>query len=137
MIASHASATSTSAPAKPRSTKPALSIIDAFDSPRLFQKWFDGDSWNNWRTILKAAYALPMTDDELEFFTPLPAIVRRLIGKCANFGSLEDGERARTASHPQSRHIRRRCSPGKSTCDRASALRSLVWPSTEIKAGSF
>ena len=29
---------------------------------------FEGPSWDNWRTILKAAYGLPLSDDELAFF---------------------------------------------------------------------
>src|SRR5689334_13786766 len=38
------------------------------DSPRLFQPWFRGESWNNWRSILKASTALPMEPEEEEFF---------------------------------------------------------------------
>ena len=30
--------------------------------------WFLGDSWNPWRAVLRAAFALPMTDAEIEFF---------------------------------------------------------------------
>jgi hypothetical protein len=29
---------------------------------------FEGPSWDNWRTILKAAYGMPLTDAELTFF---------------------------------------------------------------------
>jgi len=57
-----------SAPAEPRSAKPALSIITALDDEKLFLPWFRGPSWDGWRTILKAAYALPMTGDEVDFF---------------------------------------------------------------------
>jgi hypothetical protein len=63
----NANATS-SAPADPRSAKPALTIVNALDDERLFKPWFRGDSWNNWRAILKAAYALPMSPAEVEFF---------------------------------------------------------------------
>jgi len=45
-----------------------FNIISAMDSPKLFQKSFVGGSWNPWRTILKAAYALPMNEVEKEFF---------------------------------------------------------------------
>ena len=38
------------------------------DHPQLFQQFFPGELWNSWRAILKAAYALPMTDSEIEFF---------------------------------------------------------------------
>jgi hypothetical protein len=47
-------------------------IIDAMtDSEIGFGRWFGGSSWDAWRTILKAAYALPMTDDELVTFREL------------------------------------------------------------------
>jgi hypothetical protein len=49
-------------------SKPALSIVDAFDDPALFGKFFAGSSWDGWRTVLKAMFALPMTDAEIEFF---------------------------------------------------------------------
>jgi hypothetical protein len=52
--------------ARPES-KP-LDIIRALDDPKLFARWFRGSSWNNWRTILKAAFALPMTSAEIDFF---------------------------------------------------------------------
>lgn len=45
-----------------------VNIIDALDDEKLFKPWFRGDSWNGWRAVLKGAYALPMTEAELEFF---------------------------------------------------------------------
>jgi hypothetical protein len=45
-----------------------FNIVEAMDSPKLFQKSFAGPSWNPWRTVLKAAYALPMSNTEREFF---------------------------------------------------------------------
>ena len=47
---------------------PSLNIIDALDDPALFEPWFRGETWNPWRTVLKAIFALPMTDDEKAFF---------------------------------------------------------------------
>ncbi len=44
------------------------SIIDALDAPSLFQPFFAGESWRVWRSVLKGAFALPMTDDEIELF---------------------------------------------------------------------
>jgi hypothetical protein len=44
------------------------SIVSAMSDPRLFGRWFAGETWDAWRTILKAAFALPMGDDELAFF---------------------------------------------------------------------
>ena len=45
-----------------------MNIIQCLDDPNLFQKWFSGESWSAWRTILKASFALPMTDEEVSFF---------------------------------------------------------------------
>lgn len=42
------------------------SIIDAMDGP--FREWYEGDTWMSWRSILKGAFALPMTAEELDFF---------------------------------------------------------------------
>jgi hypothetical protein len=43
-------------------------IIRNLDDPALFQPWFSGDSWNAWRSVLKGAFALPMTPEELATF---------------------------------------------------------------------
>jgi hypothetical protein len=43
-------------------------IITAMNSPALYQPFFAGASWDGWKTILKAAFALPMSDAEREFF---------------------------------------------------------------------
>lgn len=45
-----------------------LSIIEAMNHPGLFGQWFPGESWDGWRALLKAAYALPMTEAEVAFF---------------------------------------------------------------------
>jgi hypothetical protein len=44
------------------------SIIAWMDDPALFQPWFSGETWSGWRTVLKAAFAIPMSDDERAFF---------------------------------------------------------------------
>ena len=41
-------------------------IIDCMDG--IFAEWFPGDTWMSWRSILKGAFALPMTAEELDFF---------------------------------------------------------------------
>jgi hypothetical protein len=38
------------------------------DHPGLFQKWFDGPSWDGWRAILKATFGLSMSESERAFF---------------------------------------------------------------------
>jgi hypothetical protein len=43
--------------------------IQAMDT--LFMRWFEGESWDAWRVILKAAFALPVTKDEVAFFRTL------------------------------------------------------------------
>jgi hypothetical protein len=43
-----------------------FSVVDAMD--RLFEPWFRGPSWSGWRSVLKAAFALPMTAEEVAFF---------------------------------------------------------------------
>jgi hypothetical protein len=48
--------------------KPKINIVAAMNSPDLFQPFFTGPSWDGWRSILKAAFCLPMTDGEREFF---------------------------------------------------------------------
>ena len=45
-----------------------MNIISALDDANLFEPWFPGSTWNGWRTILKGAYALPMTTEEIAFF---------------------------------------------------------------------
>jgi hypothetical protein len=54
------------------SKKPTLivkakpTIIDVMDGP--LADSFDGPSWDRWRAILKGAFGLPMTEEELESF---------------------------------------------------------------------
>jgi hypothetical protein len=38
---------------------------------RAFGPWFEGDSWNAWKAVLRAAFALPMSPDELVTFAEL------------------------------------------------------------------
>lgn len=45
-----------------------VSIIDAMTDQDALGEWFQGDSWSAWRVVLKAAFALPMTDDDLALF---------------------------------------------------------------------
>ena len=49
--------------------KPAvISVSNALASPRLFAPHFAGESWNVWKAVIKATYAEPMSDAELELF---------------------------------------------------------------------
>jgi hypothetical protein len=46
---------------------PTFNIIGAMESPALFQRWYDGPSRAGWKSVLRAAYALPMDDRDREF----------------------------------------------------------------------
>jgi len=45
-----------------------VDLIDALADQALFQPWFVGPSWDTWRAVLKAAFAKPLSPDELELF---------------------------------------------------------------------
>jgi hypothetical protein len=45
-----------------------IPITDALSDPKLFGPWFSGPSWNMWRVVLKAAFAIPMTPSERDLF---------------------------------------------------------------------
>jgi hypothetical protein len=53
---------------RPAVKAPAIDIVAAMNDPALFEPWFSGKTWDGWRAVLKAAYALPMTAEEIEFF---------------------------------------------------------------------
>jgi hypothetical protein len=48
-----------------------MNVVQALDHPALFAPWFAGPSWDAWRAILKAAFALPMDPAEIEIFRAL------------------------------------------------------------------
>jgi hypothetical protein len=53
----------------PRSTTPALTILDAVHDPHLFRAWFEPlGSWAAWFVVLKALFGLAMTPSEREIF---------------------------------------------------------------------
>jgi hypothetical protein len=47
---------------------PPADIVAAMNDPATFGGWFSGASWAGWRSVLKAAFALPMTERDVEFF---------------------------------------------------------------------
>jgi hypothetical protein len=53
---------------KAKTARKGPDIVKAMSSPRLFQPWFNGPSWDGWRAVLKGAYGLPMTSTEVDFF---------------------------------------------------------------------
>jgi hypothetical protein len=46
----------------------ALSILDFVDHEHLLGPHFEGPSWDRWRSVLKAAFALPMTERDRTLF---------------------------------------------------------------------
>jgi len=57
-------------PKKPKikPAPPAPNIVEAIETAAMFGKFFPGDSWAGWKTILKATFGLPMTEAETSFF---------------------------------------------------------------------
>jgi hypothetical protein len=48
--------------------KPAIDIVTAMNDPALFQPWFPGETWDGWRAVLKGAFGLAMSAEEIAFF---------------------------------------------------------------------
>jgi hypothetical protein len=48
-----------------------MNVIETLTDPKLFQPWFLGPSWNAWQTVLKGAFALPMSTKERRLFRSL------------------------------------------------------------------
>ncbi len=49
-----------------------ISIIEAMSDPNLLGDWLgSAETWVAWLVVLKAAFALPMDDDELALFETL------------------------------------------------------------------
>ncbi len=44
------------------------SIIEAMEDPALFGPWFRGPSWQPWRSFLRIAFGLPLSDEDLALF---------------------------------------------------------------------
>src|SRR5262245_54668941 len=48
-----------------------MNILETMGDPQLFEPWFRGASWDNWRTVLRGAFALPMSESERVTFRSL------------------------------------------------------------------
>lgn len=71
---------------QPRRAVALPSIVQMMTDARLFGSMYPGPTWGPWQAILKAAFALPMTEEEIRFFgivaggRPLPVQrVRELV----------------------------------------------------------
>jgi hypothetical protein len=49
----------------------AFGIANFLEDPELLQPWFAGDSWSNWRVVLKGVFAEAMSEAERERFYEL------------------------------------------------------------------
>ena len=45
-----------------------INIVEALEDQNLFGPWFSGPSWAMWKAVLKGAFAIPMTPEELALF---------------------------------------------------------------------
>ena len=45
-----------------------IDLVQALDDPNLFGPWFAGPSWATWKSVLKAAFCIPMDADDLKLF---------------------------------------------------------------------
>jgi len=81
----------------------ASTIVDVME--RVFGDAYSGESWGPWRTVLKAGFNLPLTDDETRFFElvaggrPLPAKRCREIVICAGRRAGKDAIAALICAH--------------------------------------
>jgi len=88
-------------------------IISVMEDPAMFQPWFEGSSWGNWKTVLKAATAMPMTEAEVSFFksiagdrNPPKKRVKEIyiiVGRGGGKDSITSGIAAHTAAFFQGR----------------------------------
>jgi hypothetical protein len=60
--------TASQAAAQDKTSARRFNIIHAMEAEALFRRWYDGASWSGWKAILRAAYALKMSDQDKEFF---------------------------------------------------------------------
>jgi hypothetical protein len=47
---------------RPMKKKPTPNLIDLMNTE--FRPWFEGESWNGWKSVIKAISALPMSDQD-------------------------------------------------------------------------
>ncbi len=48
-----------------------MNLIEAMEAPNVFGPWFPGETWGAWKAILRAAFSLPMTAEDLITFGEL------------------------------------------------------------------
>jgi hypothetical protein len=55
---------------KPKVKEPARTptVVDAMSDPTLFGSWYQGASWDGWKAVLRGAFGLEMTEEDVKFF---------------------------------------------------------------------
>jgi hypothetical protein len=48
-----------------------MNVVDAISDENLLGPWFQGPSWSAWKAVLKGAFGMPLTPDELVTFREL------------------------------------------------------------------
>ena len=114
-----ATAAKRKAKASPTADPAPMNIIDAFDDDDLFGKFFVGESWSGWRTVLKAVYALPMTEAETVFFKSIAGDRDAPTDAVREFWAVVGRRGGKDSVEAQSRHSPRRRSPGRTGCGQA------------------
>lgn len=51
--------------------KPSVTFTEALNDPQLLGHVLQGDSWQNWRSVLKSIKGEPLTQDELDSYRKL------------------------------------------------------------------
>ncbi|MBR0937301.1 hypothetical protein [Bradyrhizobium jicamae] len=92
-------------------------IVASMEHPGLFRTWFDGASWNGWKSIAKATNGLPMSPADVAFFKSVaggreppkrrPREIYVLGGRRAGKDSYTSGVAAHTAASFNPRGILR------------------------------
>jgi hypothetical protein len=82
-----------------------VNVIEFISDPTVLGPYFDGPSWDRWRAVLKAAYALPMTPADLARFSevagnraPPSRPVRELVA-CVGRGGGKDSVASALATY--------------------------------------
>jgi hypothetical protein len=53
---------------RPYTAQSTATVLDFMADARLLRSSFEGPSWDRWRAVLRAAFALPMSDNDRTLF---------------------------------------------------------------------
>jgi hypothetical protein len=90
---------------RPAARLPAPSLLEFMTHPEMLGPYFNGESWARWRAVLRAAFAEPMSAEDLELFAgvsggraPPTKPVRELVAVCGR-GSGKDAIASAIGTH--------------------------------------